>query len=103
MQIELRRHGRPWGGPRHRRPIDRRVRVTTEEGIHKTLVDYRTGDMWAPKLENREALAVECEHFIECVRFNKVPRSSASAGLQVVRLLDAAQKSIGNGGAKVPV
>jgi predicted dehydrogenase len=47
------------------RVYDRGVRVTTEEGIHRTLVDYRTGDMWAPKLEHREALAAECEHFCE--------------------------------------
>jgi len=85
------------------RVYDRGVRVTTEETIHKTLVDYRTGDMWAPKLENREALALECEHFIECVRFSKVPLSSAIAGLNVVRLLEAAEKSLAKGGAKVAV
>lgn len=85
------------------RVYDRGIRVTTEDSIHKTLVDYRTGDMWAPKLENREALATECEHFIECVRFNKMPLSSAIAGLNVVRLLDAAQKSLTKGGTKVAV
>ena len=85
------------------RVYDRGVRVTTEEGIHKSLVDYRTGDMWAPKLDNREALEVECEHFLECVRFGKSPLSSATAGLSVVRLLEAAQKSIANGGARVAV
>jgi predicted dehydrogenase len=85
------------------RVYDRGVRVTTEENIYKTLVDYRTGDMWAPKLENREALAVECDHFVECVRFHKVPWSNAAAGLTVVRLLEAAAKSIAAGGARVPV
>jgi predicted dehydrogenase len=85
------------------RVYDRGVRVTTEESIHKTLVDYRTGDMWAPKLENREALAVECEHFVECVRFNKVPWSNGVAGLNVVRLLEATQESIVKGGVKVQV
>ncbi len=85
------------------RVYDRGVRVTTEEGIHKTLVDYRTGDMWAPKLENREALAVECEHFLECVRFSKMPWSSATAGLNVVRMLEAAQKSLTSDGARVAV
>lgn len=85
------------------RVYDRGVRVTTEESIHKTLVDYRTGDMWAPKLENREALGVECEHFLECVRLNKVPWSNATAGLSVVRMLEAAEQSIAKGGAKVRV
>jgi predicted dehydrogenase len=85
------------------RVYDRGIRVTTDEGIYKTLVDYRTGDMWAPKLENREALAAECEHFLECVRFKKLPWSHGGAGLQVVRLLEAAEKSIATGGARVPL
>lgn len=85
------------------RVYDRGVRVITEESIHKSLVDYRTGDMWAPKLENREALGVECEHFVECVRFNKVPWTNATAGLSVVRLLEAAEKSLASAGARIPV
>jgi predicted dehydrogenase len=85
------------------RVYDRGIRVTTQEGLYKTLVDYRTGDMWAPKLEFREALSVECEHFVECVRFNKVPRTGAAAGLTVVRLLEAGAKSLGAGGARIKV
>lgn len=85
------------------RVYDRGVKVATEEGIYKTLIDYRTGDMWAPKLELREALAVECEHFIECVRFKKMSASSAAAGLEVVRLLEAASRSLAAGGGRVAV
>src|SRR5438876_25376 len=77
------------------------VRVTTQDGIYDTLIDYRTGDMWAPKLDNREALAVECEHFLDCVRFKKVPWTSAAAGLTVVRLLEAAERSLAAGGTQV--
>ena len=83
------------------RVYDRGVRVTTQDGIYETLIDYRTGDMWAPKLDNREALAVECEHFLDCVRFKKVPRTSAAAGLTVVRLLEAAERSLAAGGTQV--
>ena len=85
------------------RVYDRGVKVATEEGIYKTLIDYRTGDMWAPKLELREALAVECEHFIECVRLKKMSASSAAAGLEVVRLLEAASRSLAAGGGRVAV
>ena len=85
------------------RVYDRGIRVNTEDSIYKTLIDYRTGDMWAPKLDNREALSVECEHFLECVRFKKVPWSSAHAGLQVVRLLEAASRSLAAGGERVAV
>jgi predicted dehydrogenase len=85
------------------RVYDRGIRVTTEDSIYETLIDYRTGDMWAPKVDLREALSVECEHFVECARFKRVPWSSATAGLQVVRLLEAATKSLASGGAKVRV
>jgi predicted dehydrogenase len=85
------------------RVYDAGVRVTTREGIYGTLVDYRTGDMWAPKVEFREALAVECEHFVECVRLRKMPWTSAEAGLQVVKLLEASSKSLASGGQRVAV
>lgn len=85
------------------RVYDRGVRVTPTEHLARVLVDYRTGDTWIPRLENREALAVECEHFVECIRFNKVPQTSASAGLSVVRLLEAAERSMAAGGARIAV
>ena len=85
------------------RVYDRGVRVTTEETIYKTLVDYRTGDMWAPKLDLREALSIECEHFVECVRLNKMPSSNGAAGVRVVRLLEAASESLAAGGTRVAV
>lgn len=85
------------------RVYDRGIRVTTQESIYRTLVDYRMGDMWAPKLDNREALSVECEHFVECVRFNKIPWTNAAAGLNVVRVLEAASESLAKGGTRVAI
>ncbi|MDE3179603.1 MAG: Gfo/Idh/MocA family oxidoreductase [Acidobacteriota bacterium] len=85
------------------RVYDRGVRVTTREGIYNTLIDYRMGDMWAPKIELREALSAECRHFIDCIRFNKVPQSSGESGLAVVKLLEAASKSLAAGGERVQV
>ncbi|CAG0993594.1 myo-inositol 2-dehydrogenase / D-chiro-inositol 1-dehydrogenase [Myxococcaceae bacterium] len=85
------------------RVYDRGVTVGSKEGIYKTLVDYRTGDMWAPRIELKEALARECEHFVECVRLRKAPRSGGEAGLAVVRLLDAASRSMAVDGRRVPV
>jgi predicted dehydrogenase len=85
------------------RVYDRGVRVTSEEGMHRILVDYRTGDVWAPKLDNREALAVECEHFRDCVHLDRVPWTSAHAGLGVVRILEAAGRSLAAGGARIDV
>ena len=73
------------------RVYDRGIDVTTRESVHRTLVDYRTGDMWAPKVDLREALAVECEHFVACVRGATAPLTGGAAGLRVVRLLEAAE------------
>jgi predicted dehydrogenase len=85
------------------RVYDRGIQVTSQEGIYKALVDYRMGDMWSPKLELREALSVECEHFIDCVRFNKMPQSNGESGLAVVRILEAASRSMANEGCRIAV
>ena len=52
------------------------------------------GDVSSPKLDMREALSFECEHFVDCVRNKKVPRSDGMAGLAVVRILEAASISL---------
>lgn len=85
------------------RVYDCGVRVTTQEGAYNNLIDYRQGDMWAPKVELREALSAECQHFVECIRFKKVPQSSGESGLAVVRLLEASTKSLAEGGKRIPV
>jgi predicted dehydrogenase len=85
------------------RVYDSGIKVTTQEGIYATLVDYRTGDMWSPKLELREALSFECEHFVECIRLKRMPLSSGQAGLRVVKLLEAASRSLAANGERVAV
>jgi predicted dehydrogenase len=85
------------------RVYDRGIDVATRESVHRTLVDYRMGDMWAPKLDLREALAVACEHFVACVRGDAAPLTGGDVGLRVVRLLDAASRSLAAGGGQVPV
>ncbi len=54
----------------------------------------RSGDIWSPRVANREPLRLECEHFVECVRDGTRPRSDGEAGLRVVRVLDALQRSL---------
>lgn len=61
---------------------------------------YRSGDMLMPKLGNAEPLGVECAHFIECIREKKNPRSDGLSGLRVVKVLEAATRSIQNGGVE---
>jgi predicted dehydrogenase len=81
---------------------DRGISVNpSQENIYQMLVGYRTGDMWAPKLAVTEALATEVAHFIECVTNGTRPITDGEAGLRVVRLLEAASKSMANQGRLV--
>ena len=76
------------------RIYDKGVQITSGEGIRDLLVSYRSGDMWAPQLEQMEALHVELDYFADCVMNNKVPFNDGHAGLRVVRMLEAAEESI---------
>ena len=80
---------------------DKGVKIDNANGIHNLLVSYRSGDMYAPKLENTEALKLEADYFVKCIEENKKPVNDGEAGLQVVRMLEAADKSLRNGGKKV--
>ena len=51
----------------------------------------RSGDIWSPRIPNREPLRLECEHFVECVRTGATPQSDGHSGLRVVRVLEALQ------------
>jgi predicted dehydrogenase len=61
----------------------------------------RSGDIMIPKLSLQEPLRLECQHFVECVREHKVPLTDGVSGLQVVRVLAAAQASLERGGTPV--
>lgn len=69
--------------------------------IYKMIVDYRTGDMVAPKLVHQEALFTEARHFLSCVKDRTKPLADGIAGLKVVRMLEAAQFSIRNNNMRV--
>ena len=71
------------------------------ESVYELMIGYRAGDMWAPMLERSEALRVEAQHFLECVRENKTPITDGEAGLRVVRILEAANQSMQQAGKKV--
>jgi len=75
----------------------------TAEDIYRALWEYRTGDVLAPKLDKTEALAVECAHFARVVRGLEPPISDGALGLRVVKVIDAAQRSLRMGGVPVEV
>jgi len=76
------------------RVYDKGVDITSGEGIRDLLVSYRTGDMWAPQVEQLEALHVELGYFADCIANDKTPFNDGHAGLRVVRMLEAAEASI---------
>ncbi len=69
------------------------VSVSAEE-IQRIRVGYRIGDMWAPRLSMREALATEAEHFAACINGGATPMTDGLAGLRVVETLEAASESM---------
>jgi predicted dehydrogenase len=80
---------------------DKGVEIAGQQGIYELLVSYRSGDMWAPRLEDGEALQRETRHFLDCVATGERPISDGRLGLRVVRMLEAAQRSIERRGAPV--
>jgi predicted dehydrogenase len=76
------------------RVYDKGVQISSGEGIRDLLVSYRSGDMWAPQLEQMEALHVELDYFSDCIMNNKTPFNDGQAGLRIVRMLEAAEESI---------
>jgi predicted dehydrogenase len=78
-------------------------RNADREADYQTLISYRTGDVWAPKLDATEALRYVVAEFIDAIRNGRKPLTDGEAGLRVVRLLEAAQTSIKRGGQFVEV
>lgn len=76
------------------RVYDKGAELRTEQGVHQALVSYRTGDMFAPKLEETEALRVETRYFLDCIQSGTKPFNDGHAGLRVVRILEAAEQSL---------
>jgi len=73
---------------------DKGVQITNGQGVYDLLVSYRSGDVWAPKVAQTEALKVELGYFIDCIVNNKIVLNDGAAGLRVVRLLEAADESL---------
>jgi predicted dehydrogenase len=73
---------------------DKGVEIANGEGVYDLLVSYRSGDVWAPKCDQSEALKVELDYFIECILNNRTPINDGAAGLRVVSLLEAAEQSL---------
>lgn len=69
--------------------------------IYQMLVGYRTGDIWSPKIETSEALQSEALHFVDCIENGAEPLTGGESGLEVVRILEAASRSMAERGRLV--
>jgi predicted dehydrogenase len=73
---------------------DKGVDIKSKNGVYKLLVSYRSGDMWAPHLEQVEALKLMAETSLEYIKTGKSCINDGAAGLRVVRMLEAADRSL---------
>jgi predicted dehydrogenase len=80
---------------------DKGVQISNGQGVYDLLVSYRSGDVWAPKVEQTEALKVELGYFIDCIVNDRTPINDGLAGLRIVRLLEAADQSLNERGKMV--
>jgi predicted dehydrogenase len=80
---------------------DKGIKIQNGEGQYNLRVGYRSGDMHAPRIEQIEALKLECEYFIRCISNNENPINDGHSGLRVVKMLDACNESIRQKGREV--
>ncbi len=79
------------------------VDFKSTESIHNALIQYRTGDMYSPKIEQTEALALGAKEFIDSIIEDRQPLTNGIEGLEVVKILEASNKSIKNSGSLINI
>ncbi len=80
---------------------DKGIEATDRDGVYDLLVSYRSGDMWAPKVDQEEALKLETRTFVKSLMNGLKPFNDGHSGLRVVKVLEAADKSLKQGGKRV--
>lgn len=85
------------------RIFDRGVEVMHPETFGEFQLSYRSGDILTPRIDADEPLRLEVEDFVDSIREGREPRSSATLGLDVVRLIEATELSLEYNSAPVPV
>jgi predicted dehydrogenase len=80
---------------------DRGVDVCSTDDVHEALIAYRLGDVWAPKLDQTEALRYVTSEFIDCIETGRRPITDGLSGLSVVKILEASEMSIKRRGREV--
>lgn len=76
---------------------------STKEKSYRDLVKYRIGDIYSPYVDRQEALKIEIQHFCDCITKGIKPITGGESGLQIVKILEAADRSIQSGGKQVRI
>ncbi|MCB0281455.1 MAG: Gfo/Idh/MocA family oxidoreductase [Calditrichae bacterium] len=77
--------------------------IETANQVYDMLIQYRTGDMYCPKINSAEALTVEVDNIVACLEENQKSLANGEDGLMVVKILEAAEKSLKNRGQEVKI
>jgi predicted dehydrogenase len=85
------------------RIYDKGVQTKLDYSTYGEFLSLRSGDILIPKLGSYEPLKAECQHFLDCVKERKTPRSDGRDGLRVLKVLAAAQKSLEKGGTPLEI
>jgi predicted dehydrogenase len=85
------------------RIYDKGAKINTEYDTFAEYLGLRFGDITIPYIKVGEPLRLECLHFLDCVKTRKQPLSDGQDGLRVVRVLDAAQRSLKSNGTPVAI
>lgn len=83
------------------RVYDRGVEVDHKEDSYQARINYRSGDIWVPRLEQSEALKTETQYFVECLMNSHKPFNDGVAGLRVVKMIEAIVASLNKGGCVI--
>ena len=82
---------------------DKGVDMENGQGRYDLLVSYRSGDVWSPRCDQAEALSVELKYFVDCIVNDQVPFNDGVSGLRIVKMLDAAERSLQGRGSPISV
>jgi predicted dehydrogenase len=85
------------------RVYDKGVSRVPSYGDYGESLTIRVGDIWIPKLNLIEPLKLECQHFLHCIRTGETPLTDGKNGLEVLRVLEAADTSVHQHGGRVMV
>jgi len=85
------------------RIYDKGVDFTPSYGDYGESLSIRIGDIYIPKITMSEPLKVECQHFLDCIEKGGRPLTDGRTGLEVLRVLEAAEQSLAEGSRSITI